>query len=310
MKNINTKVIWVSSLLLTMALLASPPLYAKKKKGGPKLKKVVAIGHVDTGQMGFSSMGPGQLGDLFKNKIKKELERTGRYVVVIPQPSEAQPQAQAQAQGRYVHEPVAAQGLFNFTVHKGGKRSIDTTAITSAADYYSPAPISFGLGGFASKSTKLSVTCAQLDPQSGRVLDQHVAKASSSRFGTVAGVNVHTVSDSEDSDRTFNRLFKRAVKNCVKWMDKKFKKVPWEGQILERRGGQFLVNAGGNAGIAPGMTLVAFQRKTITSGGLVLGTEEMTRGQVEITGVYEAYSQAKKVEGRPAPGNLLKLASQ
>jgi hypothetical protein len=335
MKITNKKIVWFGTLILALALLASPSLEAKKKKGGSGPKKVVAIGQVSTGQMGFSSMNPGQLGDMLKNNIKKELERTGRYVVVTPAPSKAKPtpevqpaptraptpqdiaaqmqemqQIMAQAQGQYVHKPVAAQGLFNFSVHKGGRRSVDTTGLTSTAEYYSQAPIPFELGGFASESEKLSLTCAQLDPISGRVLDQHVAKASSTQFKTMAGVDFYTVSNSEDPDRTFNRLFKRAVKDCVKWMDKKFKGVPWEGQILERRGGQFLVNAGQNANMKPGMLLTAFQRQAVTSGGLALGIEESATGQVEITGVYEAYSTAKTVEGRPAPGNLLKLVAQ
>lgn len=320
------------SIAIMAALVFSPAIHAKKDKSEGDLKKIVAIGHVDTGYMGFSGMAPGQVGDLIKNKIKNKLEEKG-YVVLtpetkttkeekvedIPQPktaAEAMKYAQQMQEmmqkmslksaGKYVHQPVAAEAVFNFTLTKG-ESGLDTGGLFSEAQYWTGAPV--GGADFSAHSMKAEMQCIQLDPQDGHVVDQHRAKASTIKATRLGGASYYTMEDTSDPDRAFDRMFNRAANECVKWVDKKMSSLPWEAQIVGTRSGQFMINAGSNAGIKEGMSFSAFKRQGVSAGGVKLGTEEISKGVVQITQVQEGYSLAKPISGSVAKGDILKPVS-
>ncbi|MBN1282728.1 MAG: hypothetical protein JXA24_03010 [Proteobacteria bacterium] len=329
----------VFAIALAAAVIATSPAHGKKGQGEAGLKKVVAIGNVDMGNMGFDSVGPGGVGDMFRQKAKAELEKTGRYVVVLPKYDEGSakekepetvkvPTSAAEAQrymaemmemqkkwqkdaarsrGKYAHEPVSAQGLFNFTASKGGS-GFDTGGIFSTAESFG-APSGIGQADFSTSSIKVEVNCLMLDPQSGQVLDQKAAKASTTKLTRVSGVSYYTMEDSSNPERAFDRMFTRALKSCVSWIDKKMSGEPWEAQVFKAKGRELYVNAGRNAGLAEGMTLDAFARGEVSGGGISVGMQDEKTGTVEISKAFDAYSIATPVSGSASKGSVLKQAS-
>ncbi len=323
-----TKTICLTAAILLMAA----PVGAKEKSEGG-LKKVIAIGHVNTSRMGFSSLTPKQLGDLFKMRAKDELEKTGRYVVIIPKydeedidseqkaetqktpktAAEAMKYAQemqkqfeimaAKAQGQYVHKPVAAQALFNFSVSTGS-RHVTTGGLFSEMEYLSGAPI--GGADFSSDSLNLTLTCYDLDPESGRIEADYQAKASSTKVARVGSVSYYTMEDTSNPDRAFDRMFKRSLEKCIDWIDKRMSGQSWEGQVFKKQGSKLFVNAGADAGMTPGMTLGVYGGSAISGKGISVTAGGTQTGTIEITDVFDTYSTAKVVSGTAGDGSILK----
>ncbi len=324
------KIIKTLCLSVIILMLAFP---ASAKKSDSGLKKVIAIGHVNTSRIGFSSLTPKQLGDLFKMRAKNELEKTGRYVVIIPKYDEkdidasqqAKPQktpktaaeamkyAQemqkqfelmaAKAQGQYVHKPVAAQALFNFNVSTGS-RHVTTGGIFSEIESLSGAPI--GGADFSSDSINLTLTCFDLDPESGQIEGDYKAKASSTRVARVGGVSYYTMENTSNPDRAFDRMFKRSLGKCISWIDKRMSGQSWEGQVFKKQGSKLFVNAGANAGFTPGITFGAYKAGAISGKGISVTAGQAQTGTVEITDVFDTYSTAKTVSGTAGDGSILK----
>ena len=340
MKKSSMLIIMIAAITLAIAVILSGPAHGKKKDSDGGLKKVIAIGNVDMGQMGFGSMEPGTSGDMFRQRAKSELEKTGRYVVVLPkhndgkkkkakkqqevktpttaaeaqqymtQMMEMQKQFQkdaARMQGKYVHEPVAAQGLFNFIASKGGS-GFDTGGVFSTAESFG-APTGIGNADFSTDSIKVELTCLQLDPESGTIVDQHRAKASTVRMTRITGANYYTMENSANPDRAFDSMFRRALGRCAKWIDKRMRGQPWEGEVFKAKGGELFVNAGSNAGIAQGMTFDAFSRQELSGGGISVGAHDVRTGTVQIDQVFDTYSLAKPISGTATEGSVLKRAA-
>lgn len=231
--------------LVVMAFALASPAHAKKDEADVP-KKVVAIGHVDTGGMGFSSMTPEQVGDLFKLRAKKRIEKKGNYTVILPKDAPTpksktseQPQKMptnaadamryvqemqqqfarqsAQMSGKYVHKPVNADALFNFYVQTGSKQ-VSSGGVFGEIQHWTGAPV--GDADFSSSSISMTLMCLRLDPKTGDLMDEYKAKASSTKVARVAGVSYYTMENTSDPDRAFDRMFKRSLDKCIKWMDK------------------------------------------------------------------------------------------
>lgn len=318
-------------MIAALLLIAAP--VGAKNKSDQGFKKVIAIGHVNTSRMGFSSLTPKQLGDLFKMRAKKELEKTGRYIVIIPKyeeedidaeqkaapqktpktAAEAMKYAQemqkqfeimaAKAQGQYVHKPVAAQALFNFSVSTGS-RHVTTGGLFSEIEYLSGAPL--GGADFSSDSLHLTLTCYDLDPESGKIEADYQAKASSTKVARVGGVSYYTMEDTSNPDRAFDRMFKRSLGKCISWIDKRMSGQSWEGQVFKKQGSKLFVNAGSNAGITPGTIFGAYGGGAISGKGISVSAGGTQTGTIEITDVFDTYSTAKVVSGTAGDGSLIR----
>jgi|GEM_PF-2116743 len=334
-------ILMLSCIALAAAVIICGPAHGKRKDGS-NLKKVIAIGNVDMAQMGFNSMTPDAVGNLFRQKAKAQLEKTGRYIVVLPEPEkgskkkskakkktpktpttaaeaqqymaqmmEMQKQMQTQvarSQGKYVHEPVAAQALFNFIASKGSS-GFDTGGIFSTAESLG-APSGIGNADFSTDSIRVDLTCVMLDPEDGSVIDQHKARASTTKLTRVSGVSYYTVEDSANPDRAFNSMFRRALGKCAKWIDKKMKGEPWEGQVFKQKGSKLYVNAGSSAGIAEGMSFDAFSREEVAGKGVSLGAQDSRTGTVTVTSVSDAFSVATATSGTAGAGSILKAQAK
>ena len=349
MKKTTTHMMMVSMIALSIVLMATSPAMAKKAETETNLKKVVAIGNVEMGNMGFSSMGPGGVSDMFRQKTKAILEKTGRYVVVLPKYEKGEagtvnakamsggeseiadmpaPKTAAEAQrymekmmamqrefqkdaarssGKYAHEPVAVQGLFNFIASKGSA-GVSSGGIFSTAESLG-APRGIGEADFSADSVKIELTCLMLDPEAGGVIDQHTARASSARMAQVGGTSYYTMEDTSDPDRAFERMFNRALRNCTDWIDKKMGGRTWEAQIFKAKGKELYVNAGTNAGVAEGMTFDAYAREEVSGGGISVGNQDSKTGTVQISKAFDGYSIATPLSGVAAAGSVLKRAS-
>ncbi|MBI1910300.1 MAG: hypothetical protein HYS22_09045 [Deltaproteobacteria bacterium] len=340
-------------ILLLVSLLSNPSLLAKKKKeesGG--LKKIIAIGSVENGYLGFENMEPGGVNDLLRDRIRKELEETGRYVVLMVQPekpveaveslpaaSESPPETQetevkeppkkfspqdakalmAQSQqllqqmvqtmraatGGPMSLPksVAAQSLFNFLMETE-QSSSGTGGVFGIAEGFTSTPL--GLGDFSSESVKLVLTTKQMDPERGILLDHHRAKASSTRFTQLAGVNYYSVEDSSNSNKAFDKVFKKALKKTVEWVDGKMSPLAWEGQIFKKEGDQFYLNAGATAGVKPSTQFVILKKEAVAGKGVQFGTQEEARGILEVVRVEEKYSLCRLVSGTVEVGAIIR----
>jgi len=324
-----------------MAVLAAPASGNDKSKS-PALKKIVGIGDVYTGYMGFEGLGPKKLGDLIKEKAKKELEATGRYVVVIPRiDSKKNPgqideklmpkveqgkkparkmtakdmqkemariqkmvsQMQMAMQGR--HDPVAAQALFSFRVRQTKSWS-DTGGFVGFAGQFTDAPVD--AADFSTESLKVSLDCLQQDPDTWTLLDEHVERASKATLTRVVGTDYYSASESRDHERTYKKLFKRAMKKTIRWIDEKLQDKPWEGQVINKKGSKFYVNAGSLAGVTKGMKFGVFKLESVSGKGLDFGSEAVKKGSIEIVDVKDRYAVARLVAGEARVGYIMRIS--
>jgi hypothetical protein len=208
----------------------------------------------------------------------------------------------AQAQGKYYHKPIAAQALFNFDV-KRGETKVRTGTTFDTIEDLSGAPVhSYD---FASDTVKLTLTCIQRNPESGSVIDQNNVETSSTSVRNFKDMVVYSTGQYTDRDRQFNKMFDKAVKKCIKWIDGKVGSQPWEGQVVDVKGGKYYINAGSNAGIQPGMRFDIVESVAIGGKGVQLGTEKEKRGTLEITEVKERYSTANIISGSAQKGSII-----
>lgn len=202
--------------------------------------------------------------------------------------------------GGAAFKPVAAQALLTFAVSTG-QGGMDTGGIVGAVGGIFGSPVS---GDFGTQSTKLSLTCVMQDPDTGNIIDQNVVQTKSTTFTRLAGFS--TMSDSNDHDKAYDKLFKKAVEKCVKWMDQKFEKVEWEGRIFKSEGGRFLLNAGSNAGVKEGMQFTLLERAQVSGGGIEFGKEERSVGMGTALEVHDGYT-VLGVSGPAKVGTIVKV---
>ncbi|MDX1387085.1 MAG: hypothetical protein R3257_05800, partial [bacterium] len=77
---------WILFLCLAVTFIPFPA--AAKKQDKPGLKKVIAVGYVDTGYLGFQNMEPAELSEMFRIQIQKALEKRG-YAPVLAKMGQA-----------------------------------------------------------------------------------------------------------------------------------------------------------------------------------------------------------------------------
>lgn len=334
-KSTHMKILKISILVVVLAFTSFYSLYAED--GGPKLKKIIAIGDVDTGYMGFSGVSPQKLAKLMRDRIKNELENTGNYIVVLPEIDEQKmpnmgkmpkvPEAKSgkqmtqkeamaymaemqkamtkmQKAMKGVYDPVAAGALFSFNVRQG-KSWTDTGGVTGTIGVFTSAPVD--LGDFSSETLKVSLVAMQQNPENWDVIEEHSEKASSTDFTRVAGSNYYSASGSEDYDRAFDRMFKRSLKKTIKWIDDRMSQIPWQGQIIKEKGNVLYLNAGSNAGLAKGMVLSAFKRQKVSGGGIDLGSDYLYEGKITVSDVKEKFATASVSEGKVGDGYVVRL---
>lgn len=330
-----TKALKVSALILVLLALFPHAADAKKKKAG--LKKIVAVGYVDTGYLGFENLKPQELSEMFRIELKKELEKKGfapvlaqlgkpvkKQVTTQPSnlenlsnsnrpPSAAEMRAvmaqmqevmgQMHGYSRPAHKPVAAQGLFHFRV-RTGESSVDTAETVGWAEYFSQR--SLDVADVSSDTTKIHILVTQHDPESGALIEKNAVKASSTRFNRVVGTRYYTLSDSADNQAAFNRVFSSAIKKSADWIDKRMKKLAWEGQVFKTQGKSVYINAGSEAGITPGMHLKVIDRKAVQARGVDLGQEDVPSGEIEISTVQAKFAVASITSGTARVGAIVK----
>ncbi len=246
MKTFKMRSLVIVAIVAAAALAISLPAHAKKNEGP---KRVIAVGNVNTGGMGFSSMTPDQLSELFRVRAKKRLEKSGRYTVILPEPKNkeyeepSKPKAQKQpktaadamkyvaemqrqarmmsGQGQNVYYPVDADALFDFNIQTGS-RHVTTGGVFGEIGSLAGAPGMSDMD-FSSNSVNMTISCLRRNPKTGSLMDEHKAKASSTKVARVGGVSYYTMEDTSDPDRAFDRMFKRAMNKCIKWIDKQMK---------------------------------------------------------------------------------------
>ncbi|MDP2600236.1 MAG: hypothetical protein Q8P84_05820, partial [Deltaproteobacteria bacterium] len=160
------------------------------------------------------------------------------------------------------------------------------------------------VGDFGTQSMKLSLTCVLQDPDTGNVLDQNIVQTKSTQFTRLGGFS--TVSDSSNQDKAYDKLFGSAVDKCVKWLDKKIGKEPWEGRIFKADGGRVLLNAGSNAGVKEGMQFDLVERGQVSGGGIEFGKEERNIGVANAVDVHAGYTLLG-VSGPAKVGTIVRL---
>lgn len=239
-----SKVLIAAVVVAAVALVISFNAEAKKKDEGPK--KVVAIGNVNTGGMGFSSMTPQQLSELFRVRAKKRLQKSGNFTVILPEPKDIAKQAedkpqkvpttaaaamrqaqemqkqfqlmQMQSQGQHIYYPVDADVLVDFNIQTGSS-SMSTGGTLGQIGSWTGTP-SLGDADFSSDSINMTLTCLLRSPKTGSLQDEYKAKASSTKATRVGGMSYYTMENTSNPDRAFDRMFKRAMNKCVNWIEK------------------------------------------------------------------------------------------
>ena len=325
----------INILILVCFLTLSLSSFAHSE-GKSEFKKIIAIGDVDTGYVGFNGMDPEKLSGLFKVRIKKRLEDSGKYVVVIVNDSTKKSKApnddpmagmtepkqnmspaelakymqqiqngmmkmRKEMMGAY--NPVAAQAAFGFVLNQS-KSWQDSGGAIGFAQQFTDVPLD--AGDFSSETLKVTLVTIEQNPETWATIDEHAERASSTKFKRVAGTDYYQASGSADHERTFNRMFKKAIDKSVKWMNSKLDSKPWEGQIVKVDGSKFYINAGSNAGIKNGMKFTAYTRKPVQGGGLDLGDEDVMTGSIKVIKTNDKFSIAKLSSGKAKKDSILK----
>lgn len=202
--------------------------------------------------------------------------------------------------GGAAFKPVAAQALLTFAVSTG-QGGMDTGGIIGSVGEIFGSPVG---GDFGTQSVKMSLTCVMQDPDTGNVIDQNIVQTKSTSFTRLAGFS--TMSDSTDHDKAYDKLFKKAVEKCVKWLDQKIGKQPWEGRIFKADGGRVLLNAGSNAGVKEGMQFDLIERGQVSGGGIEFGREDQNIGVANAVDVNDGYT-VLSVSGPAKVGTIVKL---
>lgn len=308
-------------------LLMSFPVVAKKKEEKTGLKKVVAIGNVNAGMFSFQGSNPMGLSSLLQEQIKKQIDAaTGLTAVIInPQAEEEEgagdkndeflKQVQEKIEGggqptqaemmRYSQlmmkqvapmmqqfntappKNIAAQAVLTFSTSTGSGTT-DTGGALGQLGNIVNLPSSAGLADISTEKVKLSLTCIMHDPATGAVKDQKVVKKTKTKFHRIAGIQ--TFNNSFNHDEAYEKLFGKAVEECVEWVAAKLEKEPWEGKIFKVEGGKIFLNAGASAGVQPGMQFSLSKRGSVSGGGIEFGKAEQSAGQATVQQVQEGYS--------------------
>lgn len=332
------------AIALCLTVFLTPFTAKAKKEPETGLKKIIAIGYVDTGYLGFQNMEPEELSEMFRIEIKKALAKRGYAPVlaqmgaaaapapataptevpqmpempqsgkpmspqemqkVVAQMQQIQQQMMSQMHGyqRPSHEPVAAQALFHFQL-RTGESSLDTGEAVGWAEFFSQQPL--GLAEVSSETTKIYVLTTQHDPESGKLMDNHATKASSTRFHRLGGYTYYSISDSANHAAAFERVFRSSVEKVAKWIDEKMKRRDWEGQIFKQEGSKVYLNAGKEAGVNSGMRFQVLKTQSLQGRGVDLGVEKIAIGEIQIDQVQDKFSTGTLISGQAPVGSLVK----
>lgn len=326
------KVAWLLCLLLTAL-----PVAAKKKEEKTGLKKVIAIGNINAGMFSFQGSNPMGLSSLLQERIQKQINTNSALTAVVinplaeeeegaaakdeeflkqiqekieagGQPSQGEMMRYSQLMMKQVApmmqqfntappKNIAAQAVLTFSTSTGSGTT-DTGGALATLGNVVNLPSSAGLGDVSTEKMKLSLTCVMHDPATGAVRDQKVVQKTKIKFHRIAGIQ--TFDNSMNHDEAYQKLFGKAVQECVEWVAVKLEKEPWEGKIFKVEGGQIFLNAGASAGIQPGMQFSLSQRGSLVGGGIEFGKTEQSVGQATVQQVKEGYS----ILNAPALGSV------
>ncbi len=167
--------------------------------------------------------------------------------------------------------------------------------------------------GQSSASAHVAVIIRLIDTSTSEVIASQRVEGKANRGGTSFGF--------DDSDFGFSQSGKKAmpidkavqiaIDNAVNYISGRLGSIKWKGKVIKaKEDGTVFINAGESAGVAEGMTFMAFSKGEELldpDTGLNLGSDETFVGRLKVYDVQEKFSRARALDDKlPAAGDIVK----
>ncbi|MBI5686876.1 MAG: hypothetical protein HZC54_17550 [Verrucomicrobia bacterium] len=155
---------------------------------------------------------------------------------------------------------------------------------------------------FAHAEAKVTIAIRLVDSTTGQVLDsqQVQGKAEKRAIGIAYSEKDFKFGTSAFAKTPLGQATQEAIDKAVVFICQRMEKVPWEGRVIEAKGGDIYVNAGEEKGIAAGDCFTVFHEGEAIvdpTTGLQLGAPRKEIGALEVTEVQPKFSIAKVIRG-------------
>ena len=156
-----------------------------------------------------------------------------------------------------------------------------------------------GLGmGVQSTEGIVGIDIRLIDTTTGQVLQSQRVEEKVLTRGVAADVNIRQLTFGGDSfNKTeLGQATRQAIEKAVALVIKAMEPVPWTGRVVDVSGDQVYFNAGASENIKPGNVLnvsTVVRELTDPESGALLGVEEVSLGQVQVTSVQPKFSIAR-----------------
>jgi len=157
-------------------------------------------------------------------------------------------------------------------------------------------PFGLRLGGSGGTS-HVAIDLRLLDATTGEVLFTRRVEADSDSRGLALGLDFKqfTVGGDKFYKTPLGQATRVALNDAVFYVIEGTRQVPWQGQVVSRRGQSIFINAGDDAGIKVGDVLqvsAVAEALIDPESGLTLGKIENRVGQIKITQVQDKFAIA------------------
>ncbi len=180
--------------------------------------------------------------------------------------------------------------------------------------------VGFGLGGFSnalgtrSRKGSIAIDIRLIDAASGRIVSSYTAKRTikSRSVGFQTGKGRFSLGGDGFSQTPLGEATREAIRDAVDRLVRDQQQVPWRALVARVDGNRVYVNAGRNANIRPGSSMLAIRtisEVTDPATGEVLGSEKATLGSITIDEVEGRFSVGTYTGSyAPQRGDIVRLS--
>jgi curli biogenesis system outer membrane secretion channel CsgG len=159
------------------------------------------------------------------------------------------------------------------------------------------------VGGSISKVTaQVTIDLRLVDATTGQVITSVRGEGKASATGVAAQYQRadQSLGGGTSAQTPLGEASRNAVANAVMAIVQSMHRVPWAGRVVDVRGAEVYINAGGTQGVTPGMTFDVFsQGETLVDPEthLSLGTPDQRVGSLTIVSVEPQYAVGQVSDG-------------
>lgn len=276
----------------------------------PGPKRTIAVGQIDV--LGSYANGSINVGGAIAGMLSTALDESGRFTVVERQALSSVMSERTLAESGVTGAAAPARGevLPASYVITGSISNITQPGQNSGGGISFGGRNLFSLGGGGGNVT---IDLRVVDARTGSVVRAFSVKRKLTglNFGFNGSIGGLPVATNQWFNSDLGSATRKAINDAVVIIAQSLASQPWQGQVVEAEDGQVYVNAGAEAGLAPGTRLAILRPGRVftdPASGAVLSRQMTTVGEVTIASVeskmaYGAYTGS----GAPLRGDLVQL---